>query len=123
MEIKIFGKSLFSVKTGKAEMAWAHALGTPNDGRQKSKFLPDFVEIGGGNSWGSGFTTISEAVSLANPELEKLVDKVNGKTNKVNEAKKNEPTPKEIYQLKTLHDQAFTLKTDAKYVDAATSRF
>ncbi len=117
MEIKIFGRSLFSVKTGKAEMAWAQATSVPSSGSVESKFLPDFTKIAAGQgNWGSSFIAISEVVATSNPELIDLNKKVE-KTQEPKKIQSRQHTPKEVYQLKMLHDQAFILKTDPAYVD------
>lgn len=122
MEIKIFGRSLFSMKTGKAEMAWAQASTPPQSGSKESKFLPDFVKISESTNWGNNFITLSEAVAVSNPELIALTKKVEA-TEPVKEKGAKEHTPKEVYQLRMLHDEAFTLKTDAAYIDKQLADF
>lgn len=132
MEIKIFGRTLFSIKTGKAEMAWAQAMSMPTDisSKVESKFLPDFTKIAAGNDWGSNFVTISEAVAISNPTLVNDLNlTMNGKKPKkaekseVKVATKVEHTPKEVYQLKMLHDQHFVLKTDPIYIEGQLADF
>lgn len=113
MEIKMFGKSLFSFKSGKAEALWTLST-TANKG---SKYLPDFFSIQRASFIDSAVVSRIDALTLVNPKSldEKSLDK---------EVKKEEEkTPKEIFKLKMLHDDGFILKTDPEYVDSQLADF
>ncbi|MES2224172.1 MAG: hypothetical protein V4469_04545 [Patescibacteria group bacterium] len=109
MKISLFGKNLFEFN--KAD----RFIGLAQNEIKESKFLQDFFQSNGSEvNW----NTFNNAVSLASwsPST----------TTTVLEAPKppkKEPTPKEVYQLKTLNDDGFKLNTDAKYVDGQIEDF
>lgn len=116
MEIKLFGKSLFSVKKNRAEALVAEATS-----KTESKFLPNFYEDNGGD----GFVSISSGV-LSNWTTGTSAVQVVGVDAAPKDAKKDDPakkTPKDVYNLKLLNDEAFKLKADPAYVDEQIAAF
>lgn len=106
MEIKLFGRSLFSAKKSQAEQL----LGFVESQKKESKYLPDFHT---GFAENSGFLSIADAVTY-----------VGGKKKKKAVPKpKSDLTPKGAYELKLLHDETFELKTDPAYVDEQLATF
>lgn len=115
MEIKLFGKSLFTFKSGKSD-AW---LVPSMDKVQKSNILPDFKKIGSGNSWGSGdFIEFQSVATISSGAIEKLEKKDEPK-----KKEKEKLTPKRVYDLKMLHDKSFQINMDPKYVDGQLEDF
>ncbi len=109
MEIKLFGKSLFSWNKGNM----LYALAETNT--KTSEYLPDFY--GGWNS--------------NNSPLIQWVDS-SGATNLSGGKPENAPkptdnpqklTPKGVYDLNLLHDKVFKLNTDPQYVERQLESF
>jgi hypothetical protein len=121
MKIKLFGKELFEAKTSAGDILWGHA----SNAVKESKYLPDFYKD-------TGLGQIENAVlndyiimgtgsggAVAVPKA------------KTSSKKKQEapvkapklPTPKEVYELKMLHDETFKVNMEPKYVDQQISDF
>lgn len=116
MEIKLFGKSLFSFRSSKAD-AWLVPSAEKAD---KSPMLPDFKKIGSGNSWGSNdFAAFQELTTISSGAIEKLEKKAEDPKKK----EKTKFTPKRVYDLQMLHDRSFQLNMDPKYVDEQLADF
>ncbi len=125
MEFKLFGKSLFELKTSRKDFLLNQVEGS----RKESKYLPDFYQ-GRGN-----FHDISNYVIMTEPEVFGSTNSTTTATTsgsmravavpiKKDEQKiKVELTPKGIYQARLLHDQAFKLNTNPEYVDSQLSDF
>ena len=111
MEIKLFGKSLFSVKSSRVEQLLQSASTGP-----ESKFLPDFYRGFEGSLSLGDYITLSEVSTI-----QKTGKKAVRKVPKVPE--KPTVTPKGAYELKLLHDDKFILKTDPAYVDQQIADF
>ena len=100
MNIKLFGKALFEFnKTN------SYLVPQAFNNIKESKYLPDFNRNIANNSLNSYIMDIStpgsstvQRKSEEKPAVETL-------------------TPKEVYNLKMLHDQTFELNTDIEYVD------
>lgn len=106
MKISLFGKTLFETQSNGAQM-WQ--LGSSET--KESKYLPDFMESNNEDSIFSSVITLQE---------------VGGeKKTKKPKAEKPKPsrTPKDVYNLKMLHDKAFKLNTDPAYVDKQIADF
>lgn len=118
MELKLFGKSLFEFKGTGRGVVFDSLL---SQGKSESKFLPDFHTMASGGmqimEWSNELTTISNGVT---GQLVAV-----GPTDKAKEAAPEEkkPTPKEVYELKTIHDGEFKLNVDPEYVDAQLADF
>lgn len=128
MRITLFGRELFGFQGARSGVP----IGLAMEDFSKSKFLPDFYsKIGGvfesfgeavsnnhmlsagGDSTG-GSIVVSQPVRFAphtgqkEPSLEKPAEK---------------KTPKEVYDLKLLHDATFKLNTNPEYVDKQLADF
>lgn len=117
MEIKLFGKTIFSAGKSLGERLVAVAESS-NSG---SKFLPDFYESGnsldGIIQWQEMSSSPNEVVTQG--QLKKVLD---GKKTTPKEAKPK-LTPKGVYDLQMLNDKKFVLNTDSKYVDEQIQNF
>lgn len=116
MEIKLFGKSLFSV--GKSRVHWL--LNEASDSEKQSKFLPDFYRSGNDTGTLVRFEDMSITSSAATALSGAKVIKA-AKENPKPAVKKL--TPKDVYELKMLNEKTFELKTDPKYVDGQIADF
>lgn len=108
MEIKLFGRSLFSANKSLRDIIASESLSSLNS--KDSKFLPDFNKSS--NDW--------DAVPS-----DMYLQVVNKKKRKKEVKRKTRVTltPKGVFELKLLHDETFELKTDAKYVDQQIADF
>ena len=113
MEIKIFGKSLFKMNSGKAEIYLDQALNQ----RKESKYLPDFYR----DMNGSSFELSMYAEELTSPTI--LVGGKDSKKKPQPQKEQKKLTPKGVYEAKMLNDKAFKLNTDSKYVDGQLQDF
>lgn len=110
MEIKLFGKSLFSYKSAKKDTL----LEAVSSEKRESKYLPDFATLNLGS-----IPDVIEYVEFtsSNSDSAKAKDKPikaeDGKT----------VTPKEVYNLKLLDDTSFKIIADSDYVDAQIAGF
>ncbi len=130
MEIKIFGRSLFSAKLAKSDTIW-QVMQSPSSEARQSKYLPDFHKNTTGGSFGT-ITALEEYVVIPSSNggavavPQSRFDKKTGKPGK-NAKKQSEPrfqvTPKGVYEMKLLNDEKFILNTEAKYVDQQLSDF
>lgn len=131
MEIKLFGKTLFSAKkeVQAQKAAFIEELITDSDSAKKSnesKFLHDFHKGDGGGSFDSVIseyiivpTNNSGTTGVAIPK-----GQLAKKGKKKGETKMNiRITPKGVYQLKTLNDDAFQLNTNEPYIEKQISDF
>lgn len=112
MEIKVFGRSLFEIRTkgsGFIELGRAE--------NSKSKQIPDFYAGYNRGSYG----LLDYVTPVDSDELMRSL-----------KAKKDQPadgpdakkvTPKEVHDMKTLHSTSFRLITDKKYVDDQIAAF
>ena len=113
MEIKVFGKSLFEFRTKKSDMLWLAA----NSANTTSKYLPDFFKSRGSDN----FIAIQELSNTFLNTPQTISGTVGSVTAKKPEPKKEDSskhlTPKEVHELKMLHDDSFKLNVDPAYVD------
>lgn len=116
MEIKIFGKSLFSVNRSNNILSIVES----SDKKSKSKFLPDFYQEGDASEPYIRIEELSEKIDYTHEKINKLTKKKKEKGVKKSEP---EPTPKDVYQLKLLNDETFELKTEPEYVDEQIKTF
>lgn len=116
MEIKLFGKSIFNYRTSKAETLW----GLSGPEIKESKYLPDFHADRGGNNG-----VFNEYVMLQATSNAAIAVPVSKKGSK----KKPEPkideklTPKKVFELKLLNDEAFKINVDPTYIDKQITDF
>jgi DNA modification methylase len=108
MEIKIFGKSLFS--TNKGEVLLSQAL---DQTKAQSKYLQDFYTLSQDSNPFESYISLGE-VSTVN---------ITGKKPEEKKEEKKGITPKEVWTLQMLNDKAFKLKTDPEYVDKQLETF
>lgn len=116
MEIKLFGKSLFSAKKNSVEQVFSCA----EKETKESKYLPDFYQR-------IGRTDILDYVILEDASLQGGAVAVPVKKGKDKKSKKiadkKEATPKGVYELKMLDETSFKLNTNAEYVDKQLTDF
>lgn len=117
MQFKIFGKNLFEIKSSKAEMMIQEA----NSGLKESKFLPDFY--GGWNSTNSFNEYIAITDSSGALVAVSNSDKKKKKEVKVQPTPVEKKTPKNIYDLRLLNDEKFSLNTNPNYIDSQLASF
>lgn len=118
MEIKLFGKELFSVGNGKAKIEYSINEAVPK-ALAESKFLPDFEKMNGNNA-PSVLWEYVQPVATMSSAVTKIV-KSKKKTKK--EIPVERLTPKGIYELKALNDTSFVLNTDVAYIDQQITNF
>lgn len=119
MEVKLFGRSLFSLSKG--GLLYESSINRAKE----SKFLMDFHKDTGQDTGGIvenwlAVTNTLAGATLIGPGVDAQVKKAKAKAKKPEPAK-DEPkklTPKEVHQLDMLRDESFKLNTDPKYVDA-----
>lgn len=117
MEIKLFGKNLFSFRKNSGDQLIEFAT----EAMKETKHLPDFKTLGK-NSWepdgfmiqSDVFTTTGTATTITNGAT--IISTKRGKESK-------KLTPKKVYSLKMLHDEAFKINMDPKYVDKQIEDF
>jgi len=108
MEIRLFGKSLFETKKSGVE----YMLGQASRDLTQSTYLPDFVRSQQ-EAFPSEYLTIDNRTgNIKKSRVKKVKVAVNAKL-----------TPKNVYEMKLLHDQTFKLNTDPVYVDKQISDF
>lgn len=114
MQIKLFGKSLFEFKKNSNE----YLFNTAVDSLKASKFLIDFYkDVGGGMEVSiSDYAVIEGSSGL-------IAVKTNKKLKKADKPLNLKITPKGVYELRTLHDDTYKLKTDPAYIDAQLQQF
>lgn len=121
MEIKLFGKSLFSAKKEIKAQFMEELMSDSTKARKETKFLPDFYKGDGGGNFDS---VISEYISMVAIPRGQVSGKGKKGKKKVVEPKVDiRITPKGVYQLKTLNDETFKLNTDGAYIDQQISDF
>jgi len=102
MEIKLFGKNVFSFRTSKRDAL----LEMVNSEKIESKFLPDFQKKNGNFGEISNYVTEDYGTTRA---VKKEKGKKKGLDIKL--------TPKGVYEMKLLNDETFELNTNEEYVD------
>lgn len=123
MEIKLFGKSLFSAKKAKAEALWAEAT-SPKV--RESKFLPDFHSKRGGlggSNWAESYVVIESSTGGAVAVPQSKMPKGKGGAKIDGRKVQIQLTPKGVYEGKFLNDDTFKLNTNEKYVDEQLADF
>ncbi len=120
MEIKLFGKSLFEVKSGNA--VGQYLYNSAVDKLKESKFMIDFYrDTGQANN---GFLSFDYAVAAMPAGALEVKGKKGAKAKKAAKpVAPKELTPKDVYILKTLDDKDFQIKTDPAYVDEQIATF
>lgn len=112
MKIKVFGKDLFEARTSKADSLLCQI----SSSQKESKYLPDFLTAHNDNSL-SNWVTIQNSVTgamIAGPAAD---------TKKEAPKPVEKKTPKDVYDLKMLHDKSFKLNMDPKYIDETLASF
>lgn len=112
MEIKLFGRSLF--KATRNELNW----GIAQSEVKASKYLPDFFKKDDVYEFSEAMIAIPSG-----PMTTTAYETGKEKPKKPEEEPKSKLTPKEVYNLEMLHDKAFKLNTDTKYVDKQLADF
>lgn len=119
MELKLFGKSLFSLSKDNG----GPRLLSIEEMLKNAEYLPDFFT----NS--SHSQSFNDVVDISSWTLTNVTS--NGSSGQVAEQKtikkpvkaKTQITPKKLFQLKALNDSGFELKTDPAYVDGQIEDF
>lgn len=134
MKIKVFGKNLFEYSKSGDSLQGMKAETRFNTGAErlaKEKHLIDFH----GRTGGDRIFGENNPLSFTDWAIVEMpgggavaAPKAGSKTAKSQEkkpapAQRKELTPKEVFQLKTLNDDAFVLKTGDEYVDEQISVF
>lgn len=124
MEFKLFGKSLFEFRTARSDVPMSLGI----NALAESKYLPDFYKLfnRGGDSSINHYAILTDLATTASTGFTSGVAvPINKEEKKAEEPKKEEKqyTPKEVYELKTLHDETYKLNTDPEYVDAQLADF
>lgn len=124
MEIKLFGKSLFSAKKNRAEILWGEAT-SPK--MTESKFLPDFHNKQGsfgGSNWTESYVVVESSTGGSVAVPQSMIPKKGKKGLKIDGRKVQiQLTPKGVYEGKFLNDDTFVLNTNEKYVDGQLADF
>ena len=115
MEIKLFGKNLFSYQKGYPELLYTNAT----ESSAKDKFLPDFYQKMGSSGL-SDYVVMEEVTFRGNVAVPTKKKKAEKKPVPKNIVKM---TPKGVHELKLLNDETFKLNTDPTYVDNQLSEF
>lgn len=108
MEIRLFGKQLFSYKNGENLL-----MGNARNYLKESLYLPDFY--------------IKNSFYI--PEIELMLGngdaplKKNTNNSKNNRTPSKEYTPKEVYEMKMLNDNSFKMNTDSAYINLKIKSF
>jgi hypothetical protein len=110
MELKIFGKSLFSISANRGNILYGEATVANNE----SKFLLDFYVKRGGSEPLSAYIELTHVNG---------VEVVKDTPKKATPTEKPSVTPKKAYDLQMLNNKKFVLKTDAVYVDGQLADF
>jgi hypothetical protein len=111
MEIKLFGKKVFEFKKSGSEML----IYNSNQALEKSKFLPDFhtMRENYDSNWGIGMSTEGSIMSASK-----------GKGKNIKEEKKTpDLTPKNVFEMKLLNDDAFKINVDPAYIEEQLNDF
>jgi hypothetical protein len=112
MEIKLFGKTLFSVTKGdRGNTLLLDVMASPKV--KESAYLPDFQSLNG-----NAYFSDDDIISITT-----IQDFKKPKKKTVAKEKVAGPTPKGVYDLKLLHDQSFKLNTNEAYVEGQLSDF
>lgn len=112
MEIRLFGRSLFEAKKSGID----YMLGQSRGSLAKSKYLPDFNR--------SQQNDFSSYISIDSPAISDLHATSPSSTKKGNsDVKKPKMTPKDVYNMRLLHDETFKLNTNPEYVDGQIADF
>jgi len=107
MEIKLFGKSLFSAKKAKVDQL----MGQATKSSLESKYLPDFyIKIGNDSPISNYVLWESNGTKAVSPVSKKIKGEKKLKKSKT-------ITPKGAYDLQMLHDKTFQINTNLDYVD------
>lgn len=118
MKISLFVKSLFEIKKSQRDAIF----NTAHERMEQSETLIDFYNDTGRSrndyTWNQLVQMESTGVQTSLTKLDTGTKKGRGRPKKVVEEKiVAKITPKDVYQLKLLHDETFAVKTDPKYVD------
>lgn len=120
MKFKLFGKELFEVSGAKSELILQPAYNQIKE----SKYLPDFHTAGRNDSWEiSQFVEVSSAITAISTNNTNASDVAKKKEEKPKETEKPSRKPKEVYDLRFLHDDAFKLNVDKSYVEEQLEDF
>lgn len=122
MEIKLFGKNLFSFSKDNGGMP----LLVAEERLSKAEYLPDFhTNSSHSQSFGDVISIADWSVTNVTAGSAVVDTNTRNKTDKPapKKAEKSRPTPKRLYQLKALNDNGFELKTDPIHVDEQIENF
>lgn len=118
MKFQLFGKTLFEIKKSRGGIIYNTAIDQIN----RSEFLPDFYrDTGAYMGLTESVAWNYEVVNGSGSDTKSAKKRSSKKV--VAEAPKPELTPKDVYQLKTLNDESFAIKTDPAYVDEQIDTF
>lgn len=113
MELKLFGKELFSFSKDEGGIAFL----TSSNNNIKSTHLPDFY-TNSNSSMNEGWAVTSDLQIISTATQNSLKEKSSKP-----KAPKPEITPKKLFLLKALNDKDFELKTDPKYIEEQLATF
>lgn len=129
MEIRLFGKSLFSVGKSRAD----YILQEARSSNDESKSLPDFYQAGNTLDTLREFVEVTESQVFTTSSASTTVGTVTGvnvarlddKPNAPEEKKEEQEklTPKKVYELQMLNDKAFELNVEPEYVEKQIASF
>ena len=117
MELKIFGKNIFEFTKNKG----LPYLYNATESLEKSKYLPDFHTMRAGSN-NEGLVGSWADVAVAVPVG--IINK-KGKIKEIKKTVEDKPklTPKNVFEMKLLHDESFKINTDEKYVNEQIEQF
>lgn len=113
--MKIFGLDLFKSKKGL--LLHDNAM----QEMERSEFLVDFYR-GIGNQ-GNGLEGYVVMTDPGNPSVVTGITPKPKEIKKIDDSGEKKVTPKDVYELKMLHDTAFKIKTDPEYIDNQVEDF
>lgn len=116
MELKLFGKSLFSFSKENGGVM----LLTAEEALKKAEYLPDFYTK---TSYSQTFDSLIQVATWSGDTSSNDSKSNDSKSSVKTKKPKAEITPKRLFQLKALNDPGFELKTDPAYVDEQIQTF
>lgn len=118
MEIKLFGKHVFSYRGRQGNTLFEQS----SESLKKSEFLPDFNTMRAHDNF-SEFLELTQSNTPEDPSAPRRKG-AESKAVKPEDEKINvKITPKGVYELKLLNDDAFTMNTDKEYIEGQLQDF
>lgn len=121
MEVKLFGKSLFSYNKRDA------LIQSIGESAKESKYLPDFYkgaqEAANWGAFNELVVTSSGSILASNPAMPAGVTTSMDIAPAPKKEEKKKHTPKEVHEMQMLNDKSFKLNLDPEYVKAQLEAF